>query len=168
LFDEMVQQHGGFPPIYGPASVMMVVPEALACSNRLYRYLREESSLSMKTVELATIVAARELDCRHVWNAHAGAARQYGNPDSLVDGLRDRLPLHGLAPDEQAVVQFGQEYFRTHRVSPEVFQAALDQFGQRGLTELAFVFGSYSLVSVIVNTFETDMPPAGNEPLLPV
>jgi 4-carboxymuconolactone decarboxylase len=66
------------------------------------------------------------------------------------------------------VVQFGREFFRTHRVSRGAFQAGLEQFGRQGLVELALVLGNYSLLALLINSFDTDLPPDRTEPLLPV
>jgi 4-carboxymuconolactone decarboxylase len=114
------------------------------------------------------LVTARELDCQHIWNAHAASARQAGVPDALVDALRERQELTGLAPDESAVVHYGREFFRTHHVSRGAFQAALEQFGRQGVVELALIMGNYSLLALLINTFDTDLPPDRTEPLLPV
>ena len=114
------------------------------------------------------LVTARELDCQHIWNAHAASARQAGVGSEIVDALRDRRELRGLAPDEAAVVQYGREFFRTHRVSRGAFQAALEQFGRQGVVELGLTLGNYSLLALMINSFDSDLPPDRTEPLLPV
>ena len=166
-FDEIVQRLGSVPQ-YGPGSVMIHVPEASRLATGLNDYLRNHSSLPKKIQELAMLVTAREMDCQHIWNAHAGSARGAGVPDGLVDGLRDRSELAGLAADEEAVVNLGREFFRTHKVSRGAFQAALEQFGERGVVELTLTMGNYSLLSFAINAFDTDLPPNRTEPLLPV
>jgi 4-carboxymuconolactone decarboxylase len=167
LFDELVQGMGSVPR-FGPGSVMIHVPEAHRRATGLNDYLRNQSSLSKKVQELAMLVTARALDCQHIWNAHAASARQAGVREALVNALRDRQALPQLAPDEAAVVHFGQEFFRTHRVSPGAFQAALEQFGRQGVVELSLIMGNYSLLALLINAFDTDLPPDRTEPLLPV
>ena len=107
------------------------------------------------------LVTARELDCQHIWNAHAASARQAGVPNAVVDALRDRKELPAMAADEAAVVHYGREFFRTHRVSRGAFQAALEQFGQQGVVELGLVMGNYSLLALLINSFDTDLPRRG-------
>lgn len=167
VFDEMVKGLGSVPR-YGPGSVMIHVPKAHQWATGLNHYLRDESSLPKKVQELAMLVTARELDCQHIWNAHAASARQAGVPGALVDALRDRKELPALAADETAVVQFGREFFRTRRVSRGAFQAALEQFGRQGVVELGLVMGNYSLLALMINSFDSDLPPNRTEPLLPV
>jgi 4-carboxymuconolactone decarboxylase len=167
VFDEMVKGLGSVPR-YGPGSVMIHVPKAHRWATGLNHYLRDESSLPKKVQELAMLVTARELDCQHIWNAHAASARKAGVPNALVDALRDRKELPTLAADEAAVVHFGREFFRTHRVSRGAFQAALEQFGRQGVVELGLTLGNYSLLALMINSFDSDLPPDRTEPLLPV
>src|SRR5919108_344469 len=166
-FDEMIRELGSVPR-YGPGSVMVHVPQAHRWATALNHYLRDESSLPKKIQELAMLVTARELDCQHIWNAHAASARQAGVRNEVVDALRDRKELPALAADEAAVVHYGREFFRTHRVSRGAFQAALEQFGQQGVVELSLIMGNYSLLALLINSFDTDLPPERAEPLLPV
>jgi 4-carboxymuconolactone decarboxylase len=167
IFDAMVQELGAVPR-YGPGSVMIHVPQAHQLATALNQYLRTASSLPKKIQELAMLVTARALDCQHIWNAHAASARQAGVRNETVDALRDRKELTHLPPDEAAVVRYGQEFFRTHHVSRGAFQAALEQFGRQGVIELSLVMGNYSLLALLINAFDTDLPPDRTEPLLPV
>ncbi len=125
-FDEMIRELGSVPR-YGPGSVMVHVPKAHKSATGLNHYLRDESSLPKKIQELAMLVTARELDCQHIWNAHAASALSRG-----------------------------------------AFQAALEQFGRQGVIELSLVMGNYSLLALLINSFDTDLPPDRTEPLLPV
>ena len=166
-FDELLKGYGSVPR-YGPSSVGIHVPKAQQAVNALNKYLRNESSLPKKIQELAMLVTAREMDCQHIWNAHAGSAREAGVSPATVDALRDRKELPKLGDDESAVVRYGQEFFRTRRVSRGAFQLALEQLGKQGVVELALVLGSYSALALLINTFDTDLPPDRKEPLLPV
>ena len=166
-FDEIVQSLGSVPQ-YGPGSALIHVPAAARLETGLNDYLRYQSSLPKKVQELAMLVTAREMDCQHIWNAHAGSARNVGVPGHLVDGLRDKKELATLAPDEAAVVQLGRELIRTHHASRGAFQAAQEQFGLRGVVELVLVIGDYSLLALTINAFDTDLPPDRTELLLPI
>ncbi len=165
-FDEIVQ--GGAVPSRGPGSVTIHVPEAARRVTALNQYLRRDSSLPLKIQELAMLVTAREMDCQHIWNAHAASANAAGVHREVVDALREGEELAGLAPDEEAVVNYGQEFFRTRHVSRGGWQAAFEQFGAQGVVELTLVMGSYSMLAFCINAFDTDLPPNRDEPLLPI
>jgi 4-carboxymuconolactone decarboxylase len=108
------------------------------------------------------------MDCPYVWNAHAPAARRAGVSDALVDALRERRPLPPMSPDEAAVVNYAMEFFQTHKVSQQTFQAALDQFGAQHLTELTALMGNYAQTAFFLNAFEVQLPEQRTEPVLPV
>jgi 4-carboxymuconolactone decarboxylase len=166
-FDEFVQQRGEVPAS-GPGSVLLNSPEVAKRGLELARYLREDTSLSPRIRELGMLVAARERDCQFIWNAHASLGRQAGLRDQVVDNLRDRQEIPDLAPDEAAVVNYGREFFRTHRVSQATFDAALAQFGVLGLTELTNLLGCYALLAFNVNAFGVEIPTERSEEALPV
>ena len=166
-FDEIVNQRGGVPT-NGPISIMINVPEVAKRGQHISDYLRLASTLSSKIQELSMLVTARELDCQFIWNAHAATGRKAGLKDKLVDDLRDREALTGMPPDEEAVVNYGREFFRTHRVSQPAFDAALAQFGVRGLTELTNLMGYYALIAFNLNAFGVELPAKRTEPVLPI
>ena len=166
-FDELIQDRGEVPS-GGPGSVMLNAPEVAKRALGLALYLRTETSLEPRIRELGMILAARENDCQFIWNAHAPAARRAGLKDEIVDALRDKKDLPSLAPDEAAVVNYGRDFFRTHRVTQANFDAALAQFGVLGLTELPTLLGCYAMLAFNVNAFGVELPAQPAETPLPV
>ena len=166
-FDALVQERGGVPS-GGPGSAMLNAPEVAQRALALALYLRTDTSLAPRIRELAMLVAARENDCQYIWNAHAPAARRAGLRDEIVDSLRDKKDLPGPAPDEAAVVNYGREFFRTHRVSQPAFDAAVTQFGVPGVTELTTLMGCYAMLAFNVNAFGVELPAERTEEALPV
>ena len=170
VFDELVQaQARGEIPSQGPLAVMLHVPELMKRGEQFRAYVRgDASSLPLRIRELAMLLTAREMDCQYIWHAHAAAARRAGVRDAIVDNLRDKRDLTDLAPDEAAVVNYGREFFRTHRVGQATYDAALAQFGVRGLIELTNLMGYYTSLAFNINAFEATPPADGPETLLPV
>ena len=167
-FDELVSQRGSVPDI-GPIAIMINVPELTKRGENLRAYVRgDESSLPANVRELAMILTAREMDCQFIWNAHAGFGRQAGLSDELVNNLRDKKDLPTLSAPESAVVDYGREFFRTHKVSQATFDAAKAQFGVRGLVELTNLMGYYSSLAFNINAFEVGLPADLTELPLPV
>ena len=167
-FDEFVEARGGVPAS-GPLSVMLNVPEVLKRGEHLRAYLRGDgSSLPRPIIELAMLVTARENNCQFIWNAHAAAGRAAGLNDALVDSLRDKKDLPAMSSQEQVVVEYGREFFRTRTVSQATFDTALAQFGTRGLAELTSLMGYYALLAFNINAFGVEIPEERTEEALPV
>ena len=148
----------------GPGSVMINSPEMRKRANQLVFYFREESELPQRIQELAMILTARDKDCQYIWYAHAARAREQGISNEFIDALRDKKRLPKLTGDQQIVVDYATELFATNRVSPVMFQAAIDHFGAQLLTELTTIMGYYSLLALNVNAFEVDVPEGGEKP----
>ncbi len=167
IYDEIIAERGG-PVERGPVSVLINSPEMAKRASHLSAYLRQESTLPAKVQELAMLVTARERDCQFIWNAHAASGRRAGLSDAVVDALRDKRDLPDLPLDESAVVSYGREFFRTNQVSDATFQAALQQFGVQGLTELTTLMGYYALLAFNANAFAIDLPTERTEAVLPI
>ena len=73
-----------------------------------------------------------------------------------------------MAADEAAIVAFGQEYFKDHKVSQVTFQTALDQFGIQHLVELSALMSNYAQTAFFLNAFEVTLPEDRTEPVLPI
>ncbi len=167
-FDEFVELRGGVPD-GGPLSVMLNVPDVLKRGEHLRAYLRGDgSSLPRPIIELGMLLTARENNCQYIWNAHAAAGRAAGLADAVVDSLRDRKDLPALSAQEQAVVDYGREFFRTRTVSQATFDRALAQFGVRALAELTSLMGYYALLAFNINAFGVEVPEEHTEAVLPV
>lgn len=85
-----------------------------------------------------------------------------------MDSLRDKKELPALSEAEAAVIDYGREFFRTHRVSEETFNRALALFGNRGLVELTTLMGYYSCLAFNINAFDVGLPGNITEAPLPV
>lgn len=166
-FDDVVKDRGGVPT-GGPGSVTINSPEVAKRTNNLSAYLRQESGLPANVQELAMLTTARELDCQYIWNAHAAAGRQAGLSDALVDALRDKRELPSMSAEEAAVVNLGRDFYRTHKVSNATYEAAVQQFGVHGLTNLTNLMAYYALLAFNANTFQIDLPADRTEAVLPI
>ncbi|MCH8894425.1 MAG: carboxymuconolactone decarboxylase family protein [Chloroflexi bacterium] len=152
----------------GPGSFTINSPEMAKRRNHLTSYLRYETKFPKRILELAILTTARAMDCQYVWNAHAPAARKEGVADALVDALRDKRPLPDMAPDEESIINYGNEFFKDHKIGKVTFDKALEQFGAQYLVELTALMGHYAQTCFFLNAFEAELPEQVTEKLLPV
>jgi 4-carboxymuconolactone decarboxylase len=150
-------------PNVGPYSLLLHMPEMAQRLEALRIYLREEASLSQKLQELVMISVAREMSCAFIWYAHAAAARLAGVRDDIVDGIRERLLLTNLDPEEQVVVDFTRELLQNRKVSRPTFEAATTRFGQRGTMTLTNLIACYAVLAYNMNTYELEAPAHATE-----
>jgi 4-carboxymuconolactone decarboxylase len=69
-----------------------------------------------------------------------------------------------LPADEEAALDFARELLTTHGVSDAAYEAALAQFGEQGVVEMASLIGYFAMVSWVMNVARTPANQPG-EPL---
>ena len=161
-YDAFMQSRQGRPNI-GPYSLLLHMPEMAQKLEALRLSRRDEASLSQKIQELVMISVAREMSCAFIWYAHAAAAKQAGVRAEIVDSIREKRPLSGLDPEEQAAVDFTRELLQNRKVSRAAFDAATARFGQRGVMTLTNLIACYATLAYNMNTYELEAPAHATE-----
>lgn len=165
-YDAFSTSRGGEPKI-GPYSIIAHMPEMAQRLEALRTWIRGEASVSQQLQELVMLTVARDMNCAFIWYAHAAEARKAGVRSEIVDAIRERRPLTGLADDEQIAVNFTRELLQNRRVSKTTFDAAIAKFSQRGTMTLTNLVACYAVLAYNMNTFELEAPAHATEPALP-
>ena len=150
----------------GPGGIQLHSSGLSRVSRPLNHYLRFESGLGGRLRELAILVTAREHDSQFEWAAHEAEARREGVSPALIDLIRHRGALDGVAEEDAIVIALGREMFGARRVSSETFARALAQFGRGKLVDLVALMGNYAATAALLTAFDMQLDP-GTEPGLP-
>ncbi len=161
LYDELAALRGR---LSGPATVVMHSPALSKPWNDQSEFLHREAMVEPALSELAISAAARERDCRYIWNAHSKAARKGGISEATLTATRDNAALGGLPQGEAAIVAYARQLLRTNRVDQATFDALLNAHGPQWLVELTGFIGRYAALAGILNSFEV-LPGRDAEPL---
>jgi len=80
-----------------------------------------------------------------------------------VDDRRNLEPgtPAGGPDDERLVCEVAKSLHERHELSSELYQRAVDRFGERGLVDVIGVIGFYTMVSMTLNAFR--VPAVGVE-----
>jgi 4-carboxymuconolactone decarboxylase len=125
-----------------------------------------EASKGRRVMALATLVSAREHDSQYDWTMNEPGAVKDGLEPALIDVVRHRRPLSGIAEQDAALIQFGRELFASHNVGEQTYATALKIFGERDLVDLVALMAQHSADAVMLAAFDQRLP-AGQSPLLP-
>ncbi len=164
-FDRFVNDRGSFPNT-GPYALVAHMPVVAERLDSLRLYLRDEPSPPQKIHELVMITVASEMGCAYIWYAHAASARKIGVRGDIIDNLREKRPLTGLEPDQQAAVDYTLELLRNRKVSKPTFDKASTAFGQRGTLALTNLIACYAVLAYNMNAYELEAPAHATEPAL--
>lgn len=165
LYDEIAKDARRVTGFQGPGGLRMHSPKVGAMVRDLNSYLRFESPLGARTVELAILVTARELDSQFEWAAHEGAARRAGVSDELIELVRHRRVTTGLNERDRAVVELGRAAVGARRVSSETFARAHKVFGPQGLVDLTVLLGEYASTAILLSVADQQLPAGQSAPL---
>ena len=136
-----------------------------------YSVLHEEPPGSRprrgKLMEVAILIAARELKCEYALSEHVLSGREEAklSEDTIQAIMEERAP-EGLSGDEEIVARFTLELLRNRKISDATFNAVKDRFGVQWTVEMTGMIGFYVMFGYILLAFEQELPP-GRTPLLP-
>jgi len=151
IYDAIAHSRG---VVGGPFLALLHSPELAWRTAHLGSYVRFESTLDHKIVELAALTAAREIDCKHEWAAHVGHAQKAGISLETVRAIHQKKAPAGLNPTEAHIVNYVQQLVRTHRVDEPTLKALQESLGVKGLVELTATIGYYAMVACTLNAFD--------------
>jgi 4-carboxymuconolactone decarboxylase len=158
VFDAIAQSRGA---VGGPWLALLHSPEVAHRTMHLGSFVRFESSLDHKLIELAALTAARELDCTHEWGAHINHGQKAGISLETIRALHQKKGVEHFSTEDAQVISFVREIINAHRVSEATFQALYGRLGEKGFVELAATVGYYAMLACTMNTFDvyTQTPP---------
>ena len=143
--------------LQGPGTLHLHSAKVSEQATGLNTYLRTEAGFDEAVLELAILVAAREMDSRFEWAAHEPAAIEAGVAAQTIDVVRFKKPTDGLGETEVLIIEFGRQLFRERRVDADRFAAARALFGDRGIVDFVVLMTQYSATALVLAAF--DMQP---------
>jgi alkylhydroperoxidase family enzyme len=147
LYDGLVGANGSLQGLRGAAGMRLHGSEA-----------RRGDASNARLTELAIITTAREENQQFEWTLHESRARDAGVGYDLIDVVRFKKPLTGVAEADASLIQIGREAFGTNRVSSELYARAVTAIGQTTLVDLASTMAHYCASAVALNAFDQQLP----------
>jgi 4-carboxymuconolactone decarboxylase len=167
-YDRLLDPQGGtLRGLRGPGGISLHSPGLWRHTRGSNHYLRYEAGLGGRVRELAILVTARECDSQFEWAAHEAEAKKEGVPDAVIEIVRQRRDIAGLADADSAIITLGREMFGARRVSPATFARCLELFGRGKLVDLVALMGNYASTAALLTAFDMQLDP-GQSPPLPV
>jgi 4-carboxymuconolactone decarboxylase len=138
----------------GPFLALLHSPELAGRTAHLGSYVRFESSLDHKVVELAALATARELHCKHEWAAHVKNAQKAGIPLQTIRAIHQLKGTEEFSMEDAQILSYARELLHSHRASEATFQALYARLGERGIVELTATIGYYAMLACTLNAFD--------------
>lgn len=152
----------------GPTGFWLHLPEVIEHVRELNWNLRNsELGLPRPLRELTILVTARANNCQKEWTAHEPRALNAGLDPAIIDVVKFRRQLDGVAEPAASIIAFGRELFAGKRVSAETYARALAALGKRPLVHMIALMSNYTMTAVIFGALDQQVAP-DQVPLLPL
>ena len=144
--------------VQGPFIPLLRSPELVERLGNLGEYLRFGSSLAPRISELTMLIVARQWTNQFEWAVHVPLALKAGVDPSVVDALAEGCYPTAMVADEGVAYAICDELTRTKGVCETTYRRATETFGERGLIDIAAVYGYFTTVCAIMNVAHTPPP----------
>ena len=149
----------------GPSGIHLYSPKTIDAHNVMNQYLRFQV-FDAKTREIAILTVAREMDSQFEWAAHEPEALKEGVSQQIVDIIKYRKSTQGIDETHAAIIEFGRQIFRDHKVTSAAFARVKALLPANKLVELVLLMGNYAATAALLCAFDMQVPEG--KPLLPV
>jgi AhpD family alkylhydroperoxidase len=105
--------------------------------------------------ELIALRAARLCQSTFEWDEHVEYARNAGLSDDEIDRVAEG-PDAGWSDADAAVLRAADELHDTHAISDQTWSALRTRHDDAALVEIAYVYGQYSMLSMVANALNID------------
>lgn len=144
--------------VVGPFEVLLHNPAIAGPVEQLGAFLRYHCSVPKRQRELAILVIGAHWRADFEWFAHAPIARAEGHSEAVLAAIAAGEVPALEDPLDRAVHDFVRELLRERRVSDATFGRAEALLGRGGMLDLTALVGYYSMLALLLDSFEVPAP----------
>jgi len=149
----------------GPFNALLRSPQLCDLVQRVGAYVRYATSIPAPLNELAICMAGRKWGAQYEFYAHRRLGIDAGLAPAILDSVANGRRPEAMSADETIVYEFVMSLLGTGQVPDARYQAVVDRFGERGAMDLVGAVGYYSLVSMVLNVAQVQLPEGVEPPL---
>lgn len=142
----------------GPFNALLHAPDVGDSVQRLGEQLRFEGLLSPRQREIGVLCVAARWRADYEWWAHARIARECGVAEAVIEAIRRREVPTLEDRDERLVHDFSRSLIDERQVPDTLYRDTAAALGDAALVELVVLLGYYSLISMVLVTFDVAVP----------
>ena len=128
-------------------------------------YLRWGTQFDQKQTELIILLAARQWSSGYIWHAHYALATKAGMDPKIPAAIAAGKRPPGMTEDQALLYGLITETYRDHAISDATYEAAVNKFGEKGVTDAIGLAGYYGITAMALIAAKATYP-VGDEPKL--
>jgi 4-carboxymuconolactone decarboxylase len=142
----------------GPFNAALRSPTVAGAFLQLQASEERHTSVSDRVRQVVILAVGAAWAADYEIYAHSAVARQCGIPDEAVRRLATGILPDTLGDDEKVAYRFTRQLSTSHRVDDATFAEARKIFGDRGITDVIVLAGTYYTVCGLLNAFDVPAP----------
>lgn len=151
--------------VVGPLRAAIHSPELARRWSKFGEFIRYQTSVPLRSKELAIIVTGRRWSSDVEWWVHASAALDAGVDKEIVAAVKDGARPVFESVLDRAVYDYARETLELGKPGQNAYSAVLEEWGEAGVVELTAIIGYYTMVAMTLNAHEVPLPDGVDEEL---
>src|SRR5579872_5358418 len=135
----------------GPFIPLLRSPELMNSLQAVGGYLRFNSSLPQKLVNMIALLTSRSYTQQYEWDGNYPLSLKSGLSADIANAIGEGRRPESIAGDEELVYNFVTELLQNKSVSDFTYARLAGKFGERGVVEATAIVGYYSTLAMIMN-----------------
>ena len=142
----------------GPFNAALRSPIVAGAFLQLQASEEHHTSFSDRVRQVVILAVGAAWAADYETYAHSAVARRSGIPADAVRRLAEGSLSDALGDDEKVAYRFSLQLSRSHRIDDAIFAEARKLFGERGITDIVLLAGTYHVVCALLNAFNVPAP----------
>ena len=163
---DIASVRGGY--VRGPFAIWIRNPELAETAHKLGNALRIHGKLDRRLFELIIAVVAHHWSAQYEWYAHMKRGLEAGLPIELYEAIRTGKIPKFSTDKERIVYECVNELIKSKNLSQKSYDLLVQNLGLDDTIELITVVGFYTMIAMVLNSFDYTVPEsvkAGRSPL---
>ena len=146
--------------LIGPFNPMLRSPAVATALLGVTSALSQHAALSEPVRQVIILTVGAVWEAAYELYAHVAVAEKTSLPEAAIQALAAGQVPAGLPAQELLAHEFTRTLTTTHHVPTDLYQQAVQAFGEQGVFDMVALAGQYMLVSALLNTFAVPAPAA--------
>jgi 4-carboxymuconolactone decarboxylase len=146
--------------LIGPWNASLHHPAVGKASWELTEAVNAIGVLPANVKEIAILVVAGHYRAAYQIYAHVAASERAGMPDTRISAIVANSRASDLTADEAVAFDVAYALCQGGPLPEPTWQLAVDAFSELGASELIYLVGVYSFISMTLNGFDVPVPQA--------
>ena len=143
--------------LVGPFGIWVRSPEIGMAIQNLGSVARFTQALPEDVKEVAICTVGAHFKAKFEFAAHRAFAIKAGVDETVLDAIQQEEKPQITDPGQLIAYRVAHQLLTAKRIDDQVYDQAINRFGESALIELVSIIGYYCLVSVTLNVFEVDV-----------